>query len=484
MIKYFKIIILISISFTQQPFDGYTLFCPITEGPLGGGDNYTRLIDNNGDIVNQWNHEFCAATAPYLLSDSTLICPFKTENPFLIGSAYGGKIIHYTWDGEIKWEYTYSDTNYLQHHDIEPLPNGNILILAWDRKTYLEAISAGRQDVEGEMWPDKIVELEPIGSDSANIVWEWSFWDHLIQDVDSSLSNYGIISEHPELLDINLGGMPMWALGMADWTHSNSIDYNQDLDQILISSRNMSEIYVIDHSTTSSEAESHSGGNSGKGGDFLYRWGNPINYQRGTPEDRALIGQHDANWINSGYPGQGNIIIYNNGSVTSFGQDLTQSSIIEITSPIDIDNNYIISDESAYAPMDFSWFYTSEFFSHIMSGARRLPNGNTLVTVATELYIFEVDSSGEVVWEYQHDGIGQNSISKAFKFPLDYLSLEPILGDLNNDYSVDIIDIIILVEFILSDFEPTDEQLDLGDLNDDQILNISDILMVIGLIIR
>ena len=49
------------------------------------------------------------------------------------------------------------------------------------------------------MWPDKIVELQPIGLDSANIVWEWKFWDHLIQDVDSNLVNYGIISMHPEL---------------------------------------------------------------------------------------------------------------------------------------------------------------------------------------------------------------------------------------------------------------------------------------------
>ena len=94
----YKYIITIFYLFTllaQEPFDGYTLFCPLTDGPLGGGESYTRLIDNNNNIINQWNHESSSATAPYLLSDSTLICPFKIEEPFLIGSAYGGKIIHY-----------------------------------------------------------------------------------------------------------------------------------------------------------------------------------------------------------------------------------------------------------------------------------------------------------------------------------------------------------------------------------------------------
>ncbi|GIR57077.1 MAG: hypothetical protein CM15mP64_4890 [Candidatus Neomarinimicrobiota bacterium] len=35
-----------------------------------------------------------------------------------------------------------------------------------------------------------------------------------------------------------------------DWKHLNSIDYNEDLDQIIISSRHHDEIYIIDHSTT------------------------------------------------------------------------------------------------------------------------------------------------------------------------------------------------------------------------------------------
>ena len=470
---------------SQEVFDGYTLFCPLTDGPGGGGDNYTRLIDNDGQIINQWNHEVSAATAPYLLKDSTLICPFKVEDPFMVGAAYGGKIIHYNWDGHIIWEYTYSDTNHLQHHDIEPLPNGNILIVAWDRKTYLEALNAGREDIDSDIWPDKIVELEPVGLDDANIVWEWKFWDHIIQDIDSSLPNYGIISDNPSLLDINLGNLSLAPLGYADWTHVNSIDYNEDLDHILLSSRNMHEIYIIDHSTTTEEASGHTGGNSGMGGDFLYRWGNPVNYGRGNDDDRMFIGQHDANWILDDYPGYGDIIIFNNGSITSFGEDFTQSSIVQITPPLNELGGYSIDEIHSFGPINYSWHYTGDFFSHIMSGAQRLLNGNTIITVATEKYIFEIDSLGQILWEYEHDEAGQNTISKAFKYPLDYLNPDEFSpGDLNNDQDIDIYDIILAVGFILGTTHLTEEQILSGDLNEDGSMDISDIILIVAIILN
>ena len=475
--------LLFSFLLCQEIFEGYTLFCPLTDGPGGGGDNYTKLIDNNGQIINEWNHEVSAATAPYLLADSTLICPFKIEDPFMVGAAYGGKIIHYNWDGEIIWEYAYSDTNHLQHHDIEPLPNGNILILSWDRKTYLEAINAGREDIESDIWPDKIVELEPVGFNNANIVWEWKFWDHIIQNIDSSLPNYGIISEHPELLDINLGSLSLAPLGYSDWTHINSIDYNEALDQILLSSRNMHEIYIIDHSTTTQEAASHIGGNSGMGGDILYRWGNPMNYGRGQNEDRMLIGQHDANWILESCPGNGDIIIFNNGSITSFGEDFTQSSIVQITPPLNELGIYDIDSVHSFSPIDYSWYYTGDFFSHIMSGARRLENGNTIVTVATEKYIFEINPQGEVVWEYEHNDVGQNTISKAFKYPLEYLSSYMNLGDINSDSAIDIFDVIMIINFILEITVPSNEEFYLADLNQDQFITIMDAILISNLIL-
>ncbi len=475
------IFILSGFIISQEVFDGLTLFTPLTDGPTGGGENKTILMNNQGEIINEWNHESCIATAPYLMSDSTLICPLKIDSPFLIGSAYGGKIVKYSWEGDVLWSYEYSDTNHLQHHDIEPMPNGNILFISWDRKTFQEALSAGRRDLESEMWPDKIVEVQPVGVDSALIVWEWKFWDHIIQDTDSSLANYGEIRGHPELIDINLGEMPLAPMGIADWTHLNSIDYNEDLDQILLSSRNMSEIYIIDHSTTTEEASGHSGGNSGMGGDFLFRWGNPKNYERGTISDQVIIGQHDANWIESGFPNSGNIVLYNNGATTGFGQNYTQSSILEIEPPID-GYQYYINGTEPFSPDTALWSFSGDFFSSIMSGAKRLPNGNTLVTVATEMRIFEVSTEGVVLWDYVHDGFGQTTISKASKYPLSYLSYLGVV-DINGDQNSDILDVIILLGYILGVSDSYADQVMVADLNYDGDLTVEDIVSLVQILL-
>jgi len=119
-----------------------------------------------------------------------------------------------------------------------------------------------------------------------------------------------------------------------------------------------------------------------------------------------------------------------------------------------------------------------------MSGTRRLPNGNTLITVATELKIFEVDSDGDIVWEYNHNEFGQNSISKSFKYSLDYLSSDTeILGDSNNDYNIDVLDLILIVRFILELEFPDDSQVLQSDINQDGDISISDVIMLLDIIL-
>jgi len=406
-----------------EVFEGYTLFTQWSSpGDGGGGGGNTYLMDHNSTVVKSWSHTRNAASMPYLLPDSSIIYPYRVPNPYMNAGGVGGGIQRITWDGTILWNYFFSDATYQHHHDIEPLPSGNVLIIVWEAKTAQEAYDMGRQSIDNPlnmMWSEAILELDP---DSGEIVWEWHLWDHLIQDISNSYPNYGVVSEHPELFDINNGtagssGNPGGGQGPnGDWMHLNAINYNAELDQIVISSAKssakQSEIFIMDHSTTTEEAAGHTGGNSGKGGDLLYRWGNPQNYDRGNNNDHILGHQHGVNWIHEGSPGAGNLILFNNHHNSN-----TSGAVIEIETPIDENGSYPIEDGEPWGPESFIMVY-NDIFTQMQGGAFRQPNGNTLITDCDDAHVFEINVNGSTQWEYNPSGNYQ--IPRAQKYGLDY----------------------------------------------------------------
>lgn len=398
----FAAVVLVKRGKTARPFEGYTLFAPLSS-------NVTYLINNDGNVVHEWQSDAFPGNSVYLLENGHLL---RTADPgangnetFTAGGA-GGRVDEYDWEGNLVWQFEYSSPRYLQHHDIERMPNGNILMIAWEHKSAEEAVAAGRDPKllkDGELWPDSIIEVKPTGPRGGEVVWEWHLWDHLIQDFDPSKANYGDVGQHPELVDINFVGQRTSNSGKADWTHTNAVDYNAELDQIVLSIHGFSEIWVINHSTTAQEAAGHNGGRQGKGGDLLYRWGNPQAYRAGSAEDRQLFGQHDSEWIEKGLPGQDHILIFNNG-LNRPVEGKPYSTIVEIVTPVDAAGNYALSADGRYDPVEPVWTYRAErsesFYSAYISGAQRLPNGNTLVCSGGNGELFEVTPKREVVWRY------------------------------------------------------------------------------------
>jgi len=397
---------------TAAPSEGYTLVAPMNS-------TTTTLIDLGGNEVHSWPSPYTPGLSAYLNEDGSILRSGRLGNPDFSGGGSGGAILLVDWDGNTVWDYTWSDSTHCQHHDVEMLPNGHVLIVAWEMKTQQQAIDAGRDPsliAQGELWPDTIIEVEPDGLNSGTVVWEWHVWDHLVQDFDPTKDNYGVVADHPELADINF--VPNGT--QADWNHLNAVAYNARFDQIIISVHNFHELWVIDHSTTTAQAAGHSGGNSGMGGDILYRWGNPQAYGAGTATDQKFFGQHDAQWIAEGCLGEGHMMVFNNGRNRPEGN---YSTVDEIVPPVDAFGNYSLVPGTAYEPTAQTWIYTAtpptECWSGGISGAQRLPNGNTLVVDGDSNRIFEVTPAMATEWEYTATG----HIFKARRYAPDYPGL-------------------------------------------------------------
>lgn len=386
--------------------EGYVLFAPLSS-------TVTYLIDKQGKQVHSWQSKYSPGKSAYLLPDGSLLRTGNFGNVYFRMPGNGGIIEKYNWDGKLTWSYQLSDSLQCQHHDVYPLPNGNVLAIVCEVKTAAEAIAAGRDPmhVDKILYSEKIVEIKPEGKSSGKIVWEWKAWDHLIQDFDPSKANYGVVSKHPELMDINF--VYSEAGDETDWLHFNSIAYNPELNQIMLSSFNLSEIWVIDHNIPTSVAALHTGGKTGKGGDLLFRWGNPLVYKSGVSDDQRLFGQHNAHWIEKGSPDAGKIIVFNNG----FGRMEGNYSSVDIIAPvIDAKGNYELESGKSFLPKKAEWSYSnpesSSFFSKTISSAQRLPNGNTLICNGNSGQFFEIDKDKKIVWEYQNPVCNEGGITQ------------------------------------------------------------------------
>ena len=156
--------------FDAQTDDGYVLW-----GPIFGHDQY--LMNNCGEIVHTWEGDgVTLGNAMYLLEDGTLLRCAKadtaTNSP--IGAGGGGERIQKVdWDGNVTWDYIYYDAEKRLHHDVEILPNGNILAIAWVIQDQASSIQAGRDPANlsfGFLLNERIIEIEPTGPTSGNIV--------------------------------------------------------------------------------------------------------------------------------------------------------------------------------------------------------------------------------------------------------------------------------------------------------------------------
>lgn len=453
----------------SKAYNGYTLF---------GSGGKTYLIDMEGKIIHTWN----IGTNPRFTDGGNLL------------DAVGGNPSNSNvwkeldWSGNVKWQYTETRTAYHAHHDFAKIYNpkfgdSTFIYIANKDLTSQQCLSAGcdpANNYSGAQM-DAIVEVDMKG----NIIWEWCFFDHVVQDIDGSKSTYGIIKDTPGRIDLNLRGNSV----KSDWLHCNSMDYNQSLDLIVINSVH-GEFYVIDHGNTFTKGDAAGSialAASSKG-DFLYRFGDPAKYDQGDPPSildnwekataghKQMGGAHNIQWIKPGLPGEGHFLIFNNAQ--NLFELTPQSYILEINPYLNSagvntgkfvnppsagynivnspDNN--LMKEKKNVSRQVVWTYSSKnnttFFSTIGSGVQRLPNGNTFICAMNDGHFFEIaPDDTSLVWEYinplTRDGIKKikfdnyptyNAAFRAYRYTKDHPALKNhdlISGDPITGYDPD-----------------------------------------------
>jgi len=416
-----------------ESYDGYNLIYPHNQANV-------YLLDNCGEIVHRWDDEpnFRPGNTAYITEEGNLI---KTKRPsdisaFNIWAGGGGQILEMRdWDNNLMWDFDISSETQQPHHDIEVLPNGNVLMIVWELISFDEAVALGRDSslLDGnEMWPDKVIEYSP---DMDAIVWEWRAWDHLIQDVDPNLPNFGVVADNPGRININYDDNS----GSPDWMHVNAIDFDPMNNHIMISVPTFHELWIIDHSTSTEEAAGTTGGFGGKGGDLLYRWGNPATYDQGTSDDQKLFYQHDVHYIidylDPWHPQFGKIGLFNN----RIGADFSAASVI--TPAFDMYLNEFGLENGRYLPeaTDFNITHPNPqaIYSTGLSSFQVLNNDNFLISSGRFGYTIELTPDDKIVWEYktptngpaiasQGDtlSINNNLTFRIKRLPIDYVAFD------------------------------------------------------------
>jgi hypothetical protein len=178
---------------------GYTLVYPHNQP-------HARLLDACGELVHMWTNDSLRrpGNSAYLTPMGNLVWAHRPA-AFLgdaIWAGGGGAVIEArSWENEVLWSYELNDSTGRLHHDFALTQSGTVLAIAWERIDSLEAIEAGRNPAlleDGELWSERIIELQPNESGGADVIWQWRAWDHLVQDFDSTKLNYGTIADAPQ----------------------------------------------------------------------------------------------------------------------------------------------------------------------------------------------------------------------------------------------------------------------------------------------
>lgn len=338
-------------------------------------DTGVFLIDHDGNTLFDWDFDGDQlGNDAELHDDGSLVTSIKVNNPQITFGGYGGGFRKINADQTIAWEINYSGDSYIAHHDINYLSNGNIIFPIWEKVSAEEAAELGFSG-NFDIYPDAIIEMNPL---TQEVVWEWHAIDHIVQDNDESKANFGVVGDLPNLIDINYNNDQT----DGDITHVNGITLDEENDLLYMTVNFYSEVWVVDHSTTTAEATKGTGGNYNLGGDLVYRFGNPLAYDN--------IGDVTMNRVH--YP---NLFDDNKMLVFVNNKYDNQSAVAEYQ----LSPPYELIAGQDNEPTLIWEFTDTDLYSNGLGSGVRMSNGNTLISEGTGT-IWEVNNDGDDLWKF------------------------------------------------------------------------------------
>ncbi|HEY7444657.1 MAG TPA: aryl-sulfate sulfotransferase [Vicinamibacterales bacterium] len=400
----------------EKTWNGYTLH----DAPDGKG---VALIDMNGRVLKRWEALATSSGVFRMLPGGYVMGGDKDRPPHQEAEA----LIQLDWNGKEVWRFDRTervkmpdgDVKWVArlHHDwqregspagyFSPLSSplvssGRTLILAHANPTRPEITDRRLED-------DLILEV----SWSGEILWKWSASDHV--------NELGFSEEARNTLNRSVTWNPRRE--SADWLHLNAAAYvgpNRWYDagdkrfhpaNVLWSSREANIVAIVDRS-----------------GAVVWRMGPDYRESDALRSLGQIIGQHNPHIIPRGLPGEGNLLVFDNGGAAGYGAAnpaapsgigsvrRASSRVLEIN-PVTFEKiwDYSLGGAESY-----------RFFSHYVSNAQRLPNGNTLINEGADGRIFEVTPNREIVWEYINPFSSAatpptNRVYRAYRIPYDWV---------------------------------------------------------------
>ncbi|MBW2370670.1 MAG: aryl-sulfate sulfotransferase [Deltaproteobacteria bacterium] len=415
----------------EKCFNGYTVFG--TEVESEG----TVLIDMNGNVVKQWK-DICQAEHPPKLIKGGLLAGTMRPSPEKKGRIWGDEhstdFVIVDWEGKVVRRVPKAG----MHHDyqLQGNPVGyhapGMPVDSWKGKVLIlsHKIVENTAITDKPLYDDYIVEVDNDGK----IVWEWLASDHF-EEMNFPPEMKKTIRKYPTFSMTRTPGVKG-----GDWVHMNSASYlgpNKwyEEDPIKYTVFNPENVIISNKQTnTSCIIEKTTGKIVWQIGPLYYRdivWEfGGKKYKRAYKKLGQIIGQHHTHMIPKGLPGEGNIMIYDNGGYAGYGprnpgahlgwSDARRdySRVIEID-PVSLK----IKWEHSGKVMGMRNKY--QFYSDYVSSAQRLPNGNTLITNGAVGQVQEVTPAHEIVWEYISPYYNQrgkfNLVYRAYRVPYDYV---------------------------------------------------------------